>query len=199
MTSKLPKLFATLLLSSMPTIAFAHTGIGETNGFLHGFGHPISGIDHVLAMVMVGVFAYHMGGRALWAVPSAFVVVMIIGGALGAMHVSVPLVETGIALSVVALGLIVALRVTVPTAVAMGIVGSFAIFHGHAHGTEMPENIGGAVYAAGFVLATALLHSIGLVIGAFVGKIGEQGRTLFLRSTGGLAAVAGIGLLVNVL
>ncbi|MFB9950914.1 HupE/UreJ family protein [Rhizobium puerariae] len=199
MTSKLAKLFATLLLSSMPSIAFAHTGSGDTNSFVHGFGHPISGIDHVLAMVMVGVFACHLGGRALWAVPSAFVVVMIIGGALGAMHVSVPLVETGIALSVVALGLIVALRLSMPTAVAMGIVGLFAIFHGHAHGTEMPENAGGAVCAAGFVLATALLYSIGIVIGAFVGRIGEHGRRLFLRSTGGLAAVAGIGLLVNIL
>ncbi len=142
----------------LPTAAFAHTGIGATTGFGHGFVHPLTGIDHVLAMTAVGMFAWQLGGRALWLVPATFVGLMAAGGALGVAGVGVPFVEAGIALSVVVLGAIVALGIRSPVAVAMGIVGLFAIFHGHAHGAEMPENAGGLTYALGFMLATAALH-----------------------------------------
>src|SRR3954452_13789171 len=98
---------ATLGAILLPTVAFAHTGVGETSGFMHGFSHPISGLDHILAMVMVGVFAWQLGGRALWLVPTVFVTVMAIGGALGMSGVEVPLVEAGIALSVIVLGTVV--------------------------------------------------------------------------------------------
>jgi len=116
-----------------PTAALAHTGVGDTSGFMHGFMHPLGGLDHQLAMILVGIFAYQLGGRALWLVPLTFVGVMAIGGLLGVAGIPVPFIELGIALSVIVLGAIVAFGVKVPVAAAMGIVGLFAIFHGHAH------------------------------------------------------------------
>lgn len=199
MISKTKLGIATLALLAIPTFAFAHTGVGDASGFTHGFAHPISGIDHILAMVMVGLFAYQLGGRSFWLVPSTFVLVMALGGALGAMGVSVPFVETGITLSVVVLGAIVALDVKAPAAVAMGLVGLFAIFHGHAHGAEMPENAGGIAYAAGFMIATAALHTAGLGIGAAVGRIGVRDGGLVARIAGGVAAIAGVGLMAGAL
>jgi urease accessory protein len=183
----------------LPTAAFAHVGVGETTGFMHGFGHPVSGLDHILAMVMVGVFAYQLGGRALWLVPATFVLVMAAGGALGVAGVEIPFVEVGIALSVIVLGAIVALGVKAPVAVAMGIVGLFAIFHGHAHGAEMPEDAGGLAYAAGFMIATALLHVIGIGVGFLIGRVGESYGPIVVRSAGAAATVAGVGLLTGVL
>ncbi|MCX5513144.1 urease accessory protein [Kaistia algarum] len=188
---------APLLL--VPSLAFAHTGVGETSGFIHGFSHPINGLDHILAMVMVGIFAWQLGGRALWAVPTTFVVVMAIGGALGIAGVNVPFVEVGIALSVIVLGAIVALGVKAPIAAAMGLVGLFAIFHGHAHGAEMPEDAGGLAYAAGFMLATALLHIAGIAVGFGIGKISEKYGPVVMRTAGGLAAIAGVGILTGFL
>ena len=135
-----------------PSLAFAHTGVGDTLGFVHGFSHPLSGLDHVLAMVMVGVLAWQLGGRAVWVVPATFVLVMAGGGALGMMGVAIPFVEIGIALSVIILGAIVALGIRAPVAIAAGIVGLFAIAHGHAHGAEMPAAAAGMAYAAGFML-----------------------------------------------
>ena len=183
----------------LPTAALAHTGVGHTNGFMHGFAHPISGLDHILAMVMVGVFAWQLGGRALWLVPTTFVLVMALGGLLGMAGVGVPYIETGIALSVVVLGAVVALGVKAPVAMAMGFVGLFAIFHGHAHGAEMPEDAGGVAYAAGFMIATALLHAAGIGIGLLIGKASESYGPAVVRSAGGAAAVAGVGLLTGVL
>ena len=183
----------------LPTAAFAHTGIGETSGFMHGFSHPVSGLDHILAMVMVGVFACELGGRALWLVPATFVLVMAGGGALGVAGIDVPFVEIGIALSVIVLGAVIALGIKAPTAVAMGLVGLFAIFHGHAHGAEMPEDAGGLAYAAGFMIATALLHIVGIGIGFLIGRIGQRYGAMVVRSAGGLAAIAGVGLLTGIL
>jgi urease accessory protein len=186
-------------LAFLPTAALAHTGVGHASGFMHGFGHPISGVDHILAMVMVGVFAWQLGGRALWLVPATFVLVMAFGGALGVAGIEAPYVETGIALSVVVLGAVVALGIKAPVAVAMGLVGLFAIFHGHAHGAEMPEDAGGLAYAAGFMIATALLHTAGIGIGLLIGKAGESYGSVVVRSAGGATAVAGVGLLTGVL
>jgi urease accessory protein len=200
MASKLIKsLPAAAMAVLTPIVAFAHTGVGETSGFVHGFGHPISGLDHILAMLMVGVFAWQLGGRALWLVPMTFVVVMAVGGTLGIAGVGVPFVEIGIALSVVVFGAIVAFDVKAPTAAAMGVVGLFAIFHGHAHGAEVPEDAGGVAYAAGFMIATALLHLAGISAGFLIGKAGEHYGSVVVRLAGGLATVAGVALLVGIL
>jgi urease accessory protein len=200
MTSNLAKTLpaaATAIL--IPAVALAHTGVGDTSGFVHGFGHPISGLDHILAMVMVGVFAWQLGGRALWLVPTTFVLIMAVGGALGIAGIGVLFVEIGIALSVVLLGAIVAFNVKAPVAAAMGLVGLFAIFHGHAHGAEIPEDAGGVAYAVGFMITTALLHLVGITAGFLIGRTGEQYRSLVVRVAGGFATVAGLGLLIGVL
>ncbi|SEH70891.1 urease accessory protein [Rhizobium tibeticum] len=180
-----------------PSLAFAHTGVGQTVGFLHGFSHPVSGLDHMLAMVLVGLIAWQIGGRALWLVPLTFVLVMAIGGALGMMGIAVPFVEAGIALSVIVLGAVVALGIQAPVAIAAGLVGLFAIFHGHAHGSEMPAAAGGVAYAAGFMLATAALHLAGIGLGYLIGKVSERRGAVIARSAGGIAALAGVAFLTG--
>lgn len=199
MKSALKSGLLALVAAALPAVASAHPAIGEAAGFSHGFAHPISGLDHVLAMVMVGVFAFQLGGRATWLVPATFVLVMALGGALGMAGINVPFVEIGIALSVVVLGAIVALDVKAPLAVALGIVGLFAIFHGHAHGTEMPENAAGAAYAAGFMIATTLLHAAGLALGYVIGRAGERQGVFVTRVAGGIATVAGVGILAGMI
>lgn len=182
-----------------PAAAFAHTGVGETSGFAHGFMHPIGGLDHVLAMVMVGVLAAQIGGRALWLVPATFVAVMALGGALGVAGLPLPFVEIGIALSVVVLGGMVALRRETSMLAAAGIVGLFAVFHGYAHGAEMPVDASGLSYAAGFMAATALLHAAGIGLGMAITRLSTVTGPALVRSAGALAAVAGLGLLTGAL
>lgn len=187
----------TLLAILLPSAALAHTGVGETAGFAYGFGHPLGGIDHILAMVAVGVFAWVLGGRALWLVPSAFVGMMVVGFVLGVTHVAVPMVELGIALSSVVIGGAAALGRPMPVGAAMALVGTFAIFHGHAHGAEMPGTAAGLRYAAGFVGATALLHAAGIAL-AFgtASLLGRHGRAM-ARLAGGAFAVGGVGVLAG--
>lgn len=182
-----------------PTLAFAHPGHGDAVGALAGAAHPLGGLDHVLAMVMVGVFAFQLGGRAIWAAPATFVAVMALGGVLGATGVAAPFVETGIALSVIVLGAVVALNVKAPVAAAMALVGLFAVFHGHAHGAEMPETAGGLQYAAGFLLATAALHAAGVGFGFLIGKASKARGGLVTQTAGGLATLAGVAILVGAL
>ncbi|MGE0226502.1 MAG: HupE/UreJ family protein [Acetobacteraceae bacterium] len=177
-----------------PAVAMAHTG-SHAGGLMHGFAHPVSGFDHILAMLMVGAFAWQLGGRALWLVPASFVTLMAVGGALGAAGLAVPFVEIGIALSVVVLGAVVALGVRAPLAAAMAVVGLFALFHGHAHGAEMPAETGAFGYAAGFMIATALLHVAGISIGALTGSVHTGRAAITVRTAGGIASAAGIGLL----
>lgn len=178
----------------LSTPASAHVGTGEAHGFMHGLAHPIGGLDHVLAMVAVGLLAANLGGRAMWLVPAAFVLMMAGGGALAMSHVDMPYVEFGIASSVVVLGLAVALRLPLPTVAAMALVGFFAIFHGFAHGAEMPAGASGAGYAAGFMLATALLHAIGIGIGLAIARIGTAGVNA--SKVGGAAvSLAGVALI----
>jgi urease accessory protein len=184
----------TLAGALLPTAALAHTGIGAAAGFAHGFWHPVGGLDHVLAMVAVGAFAVRLGGRAVWLVPAAFVAMMAVGGFAGLEGVPLPLVETAIALSVVVLGLAVAFQWKLPVAAASALVGLFAIFHGHAHGSEMPVDASGLTYAAGFMLATASLHVAGIGLGLAVGRIGARSR-LALQASGGAMALAGVALL----
>ena len=190
---------AVLALCLAPTAAVAHVGVGSTSGFVHGFMHPLSGLDHQLAMILVGLFAYQLGGRALWLVPLTFVSVMALGGFLGVMGLPIPFVEVGIALSVVVLGAIVAIGVRAPLAVAMGAVGLFAIFHGHAHGSEMPLDASGLEYGVGFMLATAVLHAVGIGIGFLIGMSSKTFGNNVYRVAGGLASMAGVALLLGYL
>ena len=187
---------AALTLSGalLPTAAFAHTGVGATGGFAHGFWHPIGGLDHVLAMAAVGAFAVRLGGRAVWMVPAAFMAMMAAGALVGMVQIHLPLVETGIALSVVVLGLAVAFRWKLPVVAASALAGLFAIFHGHAHGSEMPIDASGFGYALGFLLATAALHIAGIGLALGIGRIGARSE-LALRASGGAMALAGVALL----
>lgn len=190
---------AAAVATLLPTAAWAHPGHDATVGFVHGFVHPVTGVDHVLAMIAVGLFAANLGGRALWAVPLSFVSVMAIGGALGVAGIAVPFVEAGIAISVIALGLAVALRWQWPVAGAMSLVGVFAIFHGHAHGTEMPLDASGIEYGLGFLLATALLHVVGIGAGLGIARFGKVHAPRAIRFGGAAMAVAGIGILTGVI
>ncbi|MBK1698167.1 HupE/UreJ family protein [Rhodovibrio salinarum] len=183
---------ATVLTASSAT---AHTGAMTTGGFTTGFLHPIGGLDHVLAMVTVGLLAFHMGGRATWAVPASFVGMMVVGGVLGAAAITLPLVELAIVLSVVVLGAIVASGRALPSILAIAVVGVFAVFHGHAHGAEMPVAASGITYGLGFVLATALLHGAGLLAGYALARF-DSGAKL-MRVTGAAASCAGLLLLAG--
>jgi urease accessory protein len=180
-----------------PAMAFAHPGHGENSGFIHGFMHPIAGLDHVLAMVTVGILAYQIGGRALWLVPTTFLAVMAAGGLLGVAGVSFYFVEPGIAASVIVLGLIVALAVKPPVTVAMALVALFAVFHGYAHGIEAPLDGSAALYGAGFMLATALLHAAGIAFGMLVGRIAATQGQLGYRLAGSAVALTGVVILTR--
>jgi urease accessory protein len=149
----------------LPGVALAHTGEGVAGGFLSGFTHPIFGFDHVVAMVAVGLWGAFLGQPAIWLLPVVFPVVMAFGGLSGVLGVPLPGVEMGIALSAVALGAMVALALRPPLWVAAVLVGAFAIFHGHAHGTELPEAANPLAYGVGFVIATGLLHLSGIALG----------------------------------
>jgi len=176
------------LAAAMP--AEAHVGVGTTSSFASGFAHPLSGLDHMTVMVAVGLWAAMKGGKAVWAWPLAFLGVMLAGAALGMLHVPVPFVEPGILASVVALGLFVALAIDLPVSFGIAIIGLFALFHGHAHGTEVPENVAGLDYMAGFAVATALLHGIGIALGV---GLGLRFRSL-ARAAGAACAAVGVGL-----
>jgi urease accessory protein len=191
----MPKVLLALFVTLTPSLALAHVGVGETSGVAYGFMHPVSGFDHILAMVAVGLFAAHLGGRALWLVPLSFVAMMAFGGVLGMAGIGLAYVEVAIGLSVVVLGIIVAARVNPPAAIAMALVGFFAIFHGHAHGAEMPETASGLAYGVGFILATALLHAIGIGVGILIGKAGQRYSRTISQIAGGAMALAEIAIL----
>jgi urease accessory protein len=188
------------LLSLAAAPAFAHVGAGTTASFAAGIAHPLGGLDHIAVMVAVGFWAALKGGRALWVWPAAFVGVMLVGGSLGMSgslaHVAVPFVEPGILASVVALGLLVALAVDLPVAAGTAIIGVFALFHGHAHGSEVAENIGGIEYMAGFALATASLHAIGL---GFALMMQRASLRPVIRAAGAACVLIGVGLFAGVL
>jgi urease accessory protein len=185
---------AAVVILAATAPALAHTGVGPTTSFSAGFMHPLSGLDHLTVMVAVGLWATLKGGKALWAWPLAFVGVMLVGGVLGMAHVPVPFVEQGILASVVALGLLVAAAADLPVAVGAAIIGTFALLHGHAHGTEIPETAGGIEYAAGFALATASLHLAGIGVGL---SFGTRFRGV-VRLAGAACALVGVGLVLGV-
>ncbi len=185
-----------LVIFLIPTTASAHSESGNVGGFLSGFGHPLTGLDHIVAMVAVGLWGAFLGGRAMWTLPVVFPVVMAFGGAMGVLGVPFPGVEMGIALSGVILGLMVAFAAKPPLWVAAVIVGFFAIFHGHAHGSELPEAANPLTFAVGFVVSTGLLHLCGIAFGLLVkwpwGKIA-------IRAGGALIALVGFGFLFHIL
>jgi len=150
--------------TAWPALAVAHVEAGRAEGFLAGLHHPISGLDHVLAMVAVGLWGAQLGLPAIWILPVTFPVVMALGGLLGLLGVPLPGVEIGIAISALVLGLAVSAAWRPPLWAAAVIVGLFAIFHGHAHGTELPAGASGLAYSLGFVAATGLLHAVGIGI-----------------------------------
>jgi urease accessory protein len=182
-----------LVLAAGPAIA--HVGHGSTASFTAGLGHPLGGLDHVTVMVMVGLWAGLKGGRAIWVWPAVFVGVMLVGGVVGMEGVPVPFVEPGILASVVALGLLVALAVDLPVAVGAGILAVFALFHGHAHGSEVADTLNGVEYMAGFALATAALHLAGI---GFAATMTHFSLRPAIRVVGALCLPIGAGLYAGV-
>lgn len=189
MKRNLPILAVTLAL--LPQAALAHPGHGASGAEM-GFLHPLTGIDHVLAMVAVGLLAALRGGGALWALPAAFLGLMSVGAGLGMAGVALPYSETGIALSIVAFGFAAMAGLRAPVTALAALVGGFAVFHGYAHGTEMPETASGLRFGLGFLAATALLHAAGIGLGIMGARLGT-GRTAPALGAG--LAVAGLALL----
>ena len=185
-----------VLLILLPPAAGAHTQTGGIGGFVGGFLHPLTGLDHIAAMVAVGLWGASLGAPAMWLLPVIFPMVMAFGGALGVLGVPLPGVELCIAVSGIMLGLAVALAARPPLWIAGSMVGFFAIFHGHAHGTELPHAANPFTYAVGFVIATGLLHLSGISLGLLTrwpwGKVAVQ-------AGGGVIACIGFGFLFGVL
>lgn len=177
-------------LAFWPGAALAHVPGGEVAGLVSGLLHPISGLDHVVAMLAVGLWGAQLGAPALWLLPITFPVVMALGGMFGLLGLPVPGVELGIALSAVALGIVVLCEARPPVVLAAAVVAVLAVFHGHAHGTELPDGASGLLYSLGFVVATGAIHAVGIAIGLI-----HRWTTgaLALRVAG--AGVAAVGLL----
>jgi urease accessory protein len=189
MKAKQMTLAAALATTALAGAAQAHGGHGSESGFASGFAHPLGGWDHLLAMVAVGVWASQLKGRALWALPAAFVAAMSVGGLMGMNGAGLPLVEVSILASVLVLGLLITSGARASVAGGALLVAAFALFHGHAHGAEMPASVQGAEYLLGFASATALLHATGIALGsALLSTLREPS----LRFTGAAIAVAGV-------
>ncbi len=184
-----------LLVLPLAGTAHGHTGEGVQGGLISGFTHPLFGWDHVVAMVAVGLWGAFLGRPAIWLLPVVFPLVMAFGGALGVVGVPLPAVETGIALSGVVLGLLVAFGARAPLWVAAVIVGVFAVFHGHAHGTELPDSASPYAYALGFVVATGLLHLAGIAFGNLTNR---PWGTYAVRAAGAVIAAVGAAFLAGV-
>lgn len=182
-------LFLATAVVLLPATAHAHAQLGETSGFAVGFVHPLSGLDHIIAMVAVGLWGAQLGSPAIWMLPVTFPLVMAFGGFLGLIGVPLPGVEIGIALSGVLLGAAVMTESRPPLYVAVALVAIFAICHGHAHGAELPPGTSGLIYSIGFVVATGLLHACGIGIGTI--HRWSYGR-LALRALGGLISAGGV-------
>jgi urease accessory protein len=186
---RLRLILATSIALATPTAAFAHTGAEHALSFASGFAHPFTGLDHMLAMVAVGLWAGLNSGRALWVWPAAFVGVMLIGGALGMAGVHLPMVEAGILASVVVLGLLVLAAAQWPVALGAALVAVFALLHGHAHGAELPLGSAAVTYAAGFAVGTAILHGIGIGVAR---STASDANHALVRGAGALVAVGGL-------
>ena len=190
MNSKFIRWCIALMSIAFCGIANAHPGHG--GGLVAGITHPLFGLDHLLAMVAVGVWAFQLGGRAKWLVPASFVALMAVAGGVGMAGIALPMVESGIATSVLILGLLIAFSVRVTPALGAFIVALFAIFHGHAHGAEMPLLGSAWQYGIGFVASTAALHGLGLALGKGLNK-----QSLWLRAGGVAVAASGAWMLAG--
>ncbi|MDW3223915.1 MAG: HupE/UreJ family protein [Paracoccaceae bacterium] len=184
-----------LVLIAATNPALAHSEEVYGGGFVAGFTHPILGWDHVAAMVAVGLWGAFLGAPAIWILPVVFPLVMALGAVAGIVGIPVPAVETGIAFSAVVLGLMIVFAAKPPIWVAAIIVGAFAIFHGYAHGTELPSTVNAFAYAIGFVFSTGLLHLCGIAFGLLVKW--PAGR-IVVRSAGGLISIAGVAFLTGI-
>jgi len=176
------------------TAALAHVGDHSHMSFTEGMLHPFSGLDHVLAMVAVGLWASQLGGRALWLLPLTFPAVMAVGAGLGLSGVTLPWVEIGIAGSVMVLGAVVALALRPSLAISIPLIGAFALLHGYTHGIELPASASALSYGAGFIAATLVLHAVGIATGLIGGRLPVR---FAARTTGGAIAVLGVMLLVT--
>lgn len=195
MLKRLLTAFALVIVGTAP--AFAHLDPLEHGSFAAGFSHPLFGLDHILAMIAVGLWAASVGGKALWAVPTAFVATMAVGFGAALLGMPLPFVEPVILASVIFIGVMVALALPLPTVGVAAVVAFFALFHGHAHGGEMGE-AGALGYAAGFLAATALLHAVGVAAGVGVGRVLATARgTIATRIAGGLTALGGLWLAIS--
>lgn len=186
-TTRLLRALAALLVALVPTPALAHQAGDVAGGLLAGLRHPFSGADHVLAMVAVGLWGAELGPPAIWLLPVTFPLVMAFGGALGVAGVPLPAPEVGIALSALTLGMMVATAAKPPLGVASALVAVFAVFHGHAHGVELPASTSPLAYSAGFVASTGGLHVIGIAIGA----TGRWPLGKWVVRVGGMAVAGG--------
>ncbi len=183
------EIFVLALVLSWPQTSSAHVQEGAAVGLLTGFLHPLSGLDHVLAMVAVGLWGAQLGSPGIWLLPVAFPLVMALGAMSGLMGVPLPGIEYGIAASAILLGAAVMFEVRPPLAEAALLVGFFAIFHGHAHGTELPPGQSALLYSMGFVIATGCLHASGIGIGTVHRWSWGQ---ILLRVAGALVAMGGV-------
>ena len=191
--------FKLLSLAAVATVGFstaalAHVGDHSHMGFTEGLLHPFTGLDHVLAMVAVGLWASQLGGRALWLLPLTFPAVMALGAALGLSGVTLPWVEVGIAGSVMVLGAVVALALRPALAISIPLIGAFALLHGYSHGIELPAGASALSYGAGFIAATLVLHAVGIATGLIAGRLPVR---FAARTAGGAIAVLGVVLLVT--
>ena len=190
----LGSLAAVAAAALLPTPALAHIVAGPLTGFGGGFVHPLTGLDHFLAMFAVGVWGAQMGGRSVWALPVAFPLVMTIGGIAGMAGLVLPYVEIGIALSILVLGLAIACKWRPIEIVPLALIAIFALCHGYAHGVELPSAADPAAYAAGFVLATGMIHIIGIAVGLLLGK---PLHGWLARGLGGVIAAGGVFYLIG--
>jgi urease accessory protein len=176
------------------TAALAHVGDHSHMSFTEGLLHPFTGLDHVLAMVAVGLWASQLGGRAPWLLPLTFPAVMALGAVLGMSGVALPGVEIGIAGSVMVLGAVVALALRPSLAISIPLIGAFALLHGYSHGVELPAGASALSYGAGFIAATLVLHAVGIATGLIAGRLPVR---FAVRTAGGAIAVLGVVLLVT--
>jgi urease accessory protein len=180
-------------LAALPTAAFAHIGDHSHMSFAEGLAHPFSGLDHLLAMIAVGLWASQIGGRALWLLPLTFPAVMAAGAVLGFQGAALPWVEIGIAASVLVLGALIALKARPSLALSMPLIVAFAVLHGYSHGVELPANVSALTYAGGFIAATLMLHLIGIALGLVANRLPVR---LVAQAAGGAIAAFGAVLLV---
>ena len=191
-----PLKYLVIILFLSNSLAYAHGGIGLNSGIAGGFMHPLSGLDHIAAMVAVGLWGAFLGRPAIWLLPVVFPLIMVVGGVFGMLHLPIPAIETGIASSAIVLGLMVALAARPPLWVAAIMVAIFAIFHGYAHGAELPNATNPIAYSIGFVVATGLLHLSGIAFGLLVEW--PQGK-IAVRLGGAVIALVGVGFLTGLI